>query len=202
MNDFLAKLAERLQVFGADIISADETADLPTGKLDELVEAGVLAEIQHSKGVVCCECEKNCFIEPEIRTNPKTGAATGIFVCTRNPDIGRIVVDLNRLRQWKISSEKLEALGYAKRKTKKRKRKISSDLTPKETEVFTLIHVQKKTPKQAAIEMRCSLQNISSLLKKAEIKIKAKSSRSINFKQVQKLPEDRRGQTNISNDSF
>jgi len=99
VDEFLAKLAERLQVFGADIISADEVAKWPTGKLDELVEAGVLAEIQHSKGVVCGECEENCFIEPDIRTNPETGKASGIFVCTRNPDIGRTEVDLNRLRQ-------------------------------------------------------------------------------------------------------
>ncbi len=198
MNDILAKLAERLQVFGADIISADEIADWPTGKLDELVEAGVLAEIQPSKGVVCHECEENCFIEPDIRTNPETGKTTGVLVCPRREDIGRIDVDLDRLRQWEISGEKLEALGYAKRKTKKRKRKVSSELTLKETEVFTLIHIQKKTQQQAAIEMSCTPQNISKLLIKAEAKMKAKHSRSINLKQAQNLPKDRRGQINIS----
>jgi len=191
-----------LQIPNADIISADKTADWPTGKLDEFVEAGVLAEIQHSKGVVCSECEENCFIEPDIRTNPDTGATTSVFVCTRNPDIGRIEVDLNRLRQWKISGEKLAALGYTKGKIKKRNIKVSSDLTPKETKVWTLIHVNKKTQQQAAIEMRCTPQNVSKLLKKAEAKMNAKNSRSINLGKAQKLPEDRRGQTNISNDSF
>lgn len=112
MDEFLKQLAEKLQVFGADIISADETADWPTGKLDEFVEAGVLTEIQHSKGVVCSECEENCFIEPDIRTIPETGKTTGVFVCTRNPDIGRIEVDLNRLRQWRINEDKLIELGY------------------------------------------------------------------------------------------
>jgi predicted DNA-binding protein (UPF0251 family) len=200
VDEFLAKLAERLQVFGADIISADETVDWPTGKLEELVGAGVLVEIQHSKGVVCNECEENCFIEPDIRTIPDTGEVIGVFVCSRNPDIGRIEVDLNRLRQWKISGEKLEALGYTKKKTKKRNRKVSSELTSKETEVFTLIHVQKKTPQQAAIEMQCSEQNISQLLKKAEAKIKARRSRSINWDKTQKLPEDNRGQVQLSED--
>ncbi|MDD5050955.1 MAG: sigma factor-like helix-turn-helix DNA-binding protein [Candidatus Pacebacteria bacterium] len=200
MDKLLAKLAERLQVFGADIISADETADWPTGKLDELVGEGVLVEIQHSKGVVCNECEENCFIEPYVRTNPDTGKTTGVFVCTRNPDIGRIEVDLNRLRQWEISGEKLEALGYTKKKTKKRNRKVSSDLTPKETEVFTLIHVQKKTPQQAAIEMQCSPQNVSNLLTKAEAKIKARRSHSINWDKTRKLPEDNRGQVQLSED--
>ena len=107
MDKFLQQLADRLQIPDSEIITADETKDWPTGKLDELVEAGVLAEIQHSKGVVCRECEENCFIEPDIRTNPDTGKASGIFVCTRNPDIGRIEVDLDRLRQWQINSEKL-----------------------------------------------------------------------------------------------
>ncbi len=113
MDEFLAKLAERLQIPDADIVSADETEDWPTGKLDELVKVGVLAEIQHSKGVVCRECEENCFIEPDIRTHPDTGKTTGVFVCTRNPDIGRIEIELDRQRRWKINSTKLAKLGYA-----------------------------------------------------------------------------------------
>lgn len=112
MDEFLKQLAERLQIPEADIISADETADWATGKLNELVEAGVLAEIQHSKGVVCSECEENCFIEPNIRTNPNTDEATGVFVCTRNPDIGRIEIDIDRQRRWRINKGKLKKLGY------------------------------------------------------------------------------------------
>jgi len=202
VDELLAKLADRLQIYDSEIITADETKDWPRGKLDELIKMGVLAEIQHAKGLVCSECEEGCFIEPNIRTNPDTGTATGVFVCPRREDIGRIEVDLNRLRQWKISGEKLESLGYTKKKAKKRNIKVSSDLTLKETEVFTLIHVKKKTQQQAAIEMRCTPQNVSKLLKKAEAKMKARNSRSINLGKAQKLPEDKRGQANISNDSF
>ncbi|MFC1792735.1 hypothetical protein ACFL3Q_04030 [Planctomycetota bacterium] len=198
MDKFLQQLADRLQIPNSEIITADETKNWPTGKLDELLEAGILAEIQHSKGVICNECEENCFIEPDIRTNPDTGKATGIFVCTRNPDIGRIEVDLNRLRQWKISGEKLGDLGYVKKKIRKRKKKISSDLTPKETEVWTLIYVNNKTQQQAAIEMQCTPQNVSKLLKKADAKMKAQNSRSINWSKTQKLPEDNRGQVQLS----
>jgi len=112
VDKFLQQLADRLQVPDSEIITADEIKDWPTGKLNELVESGVLEEIQHAKGLVCNECEENCFIEPNIRTNPDTGAATGVFVCARNPDVGRIEIDLNRLRQWRINNTKLAKLGY------------------------------------------------------------------------------------------
>jgi len=194
VDRFLEQLAGRLRVPEADIVLADEMKDWPDGKLNELMEAGIVTEIEPAKGIVCDQCEENCYIEPEIKENPATGKTIGVIVCNR----GRIEIDLDRLRQWKISDEKLKALGYTKRKTKKRNIKVSSGLTPKETEVFTLIYVQKKTPQQAAIEMRCSPQNISKLLKKAEAKMKARNSRSINLNKAQKLPEDRRGQTNIS----
>ena len=202
MDEFLKQLAGRLQIPGTETITSDEIKNWPQGKLDELVSQRILTETAHAKGVVCDQCEENCYIEPDIRDNPETGKSIGFFVCTRNPDIGRVEIDLNRLRRWRISYEKLEALGYKKRKTKKRNIKVSSDLTPKETEVWALIHVKKKTQQQAAIELRCTPQNVSKLLKKAETKMQVRNSRSINLSKAQKLPEDRRGQTNISNEDI
>jgi excisionase family DNA binding protein len=108
VDELLAKLAERLQIYDSEIITADEIKDWPAGKLDELVEMGVLAEVEHSKGIVCDECEEGCFIEPEMRSD----STTGVFVCPRREDIGRIEVDLERLRRWKIGGEKLQSLGY------------------------------------------------------------------------------------------
>lgn len=106
MNEFLKQLADRLRTYDSEIITADETADWPEGKLAEFVSEGILSEIQPSTSVVCDQCEENCPIEPERRTIPKTGKAVGVFVCTR-PDMGRIEVDLNRLRQWQVNKKKL-----------------------------------------------------------------------------------------------
>ena len=194
MNEFLEQLAERLRTYDSEIITADELAEWPEGKLDELVSSGILNETQSASGVVCDQCEENCYVEPDIRTVPGTRETVGIFVCTRNPDIGRIEVDLNRLRQWRIDKDKLRQLGLLKKKAKTRKRRISSELSEREREVFQLVHVQNKTARQAAFEMRCTPQNVSQLLKKAEAKIEARTSRSINFAKAQKLPEDKRGQ--------
>lgn len=112
MNEFLRQLADRLRTYDSEIITADETADWPEGRLDELVSEGILSEIQPASGLVCDKCEENCYIEPDIRTIPKTGKAVGVFVCTRNPDIGRIEVDLNRLRQWQINKRPLWKLVF------------------------------------------------------------------------------------------
>ncbi|MFX0203207.1 MAG: hypothetical protein ACFFCW_44455 [Candidatus Hodarchaeota archaeon] len=63
MDSFLRQLTGRLQVYDSEVISADEMADWPDGKVDELVSAGILTEIEHSKGVVCNQCEEECYIE-------------------------------------------------------------------------------------------------------------------------------------------
>ena len=191
MDEFLAKLAERLQTSDADTVSADETKDWPDGKLDELIAAGILTEIGHAKGVICNQCGENHYIEPDIRTSPDC-KTVGVCIC---PDVGRVEIDLNRLRQWQINKDELEKLGLLNKKVKRRRRKVSSELSKRETEAYQLVHVQSKTPNQAAIEMTCSKQNVSNLLKKAEAKIKAQRSRSINWDKTQKLPEDERGQT-------
>jgi len=47
VDDLLAKLAKRLQVFDADIISADEIVDWPGRELHELVKAGILILQRH-----------------------------------------------------------------------------------------------------------------------------------------------------------
>ncbi len=112
MDNLLKQLAERLRVFDAEIVSADEIKGWPKGRLGKLVAEGILIEVEHAEGVICSQCEENCYITPDIRTNPETSGSVGVFVCTRNPDIGRIEVDLDRLRQWRINTTKLTQLGY------------------------------------------------------------------------------------------
>jgi hypothetical protein len=127
VDEFLKQLAQRLQVPDAEVISADDVAEWPDGKLDELLAQGILTEIEPAKGVVCDQCEENCFIEPSLRTLPDNNKTIGIFVCTRNPDIGRIEVDLDRLKQWKIDKRKISQLGYGT-KTKERSNKQSREI--------------------------------------------------------------------------
>lgn len=112
MDKFLQQLARRLQIPDAGIVTADEIADWPKGKLNELIKTGILTEIEHAQGVTCDQCEENCYIEPDIGTYPDGSKTIGVFVCSRRDDIGRIPVDLNRLRQWRINKRKLWQLVY------------------------------------------------------------------------------------------
>lgn len=112
MDKILRSLAERLRIPDAEIITADEMSGWPEGTLQELISKGILVEIAHSKGITCTQCEENCYIEPDIRNIPGQDRAIGVFICTRNPDIGRVEIELDRLRQWRINRVKLNELGY------------------------------------------------------------------------------------------
>jgi RNA polymerase sigma factor (sigma-70 family) len=79
-------------------------------------------------------------------------------------------------------------------KAKRRKRNASSELSPRETQVYRMIHVEDKTQQQAAIELGCTPQNVSKHLRAAEKKMAATNSRSVSTEKAQDLPHDKRGQ--------
>ena len=62
-------------------------------------------------------------------------------------------------------------------KVKKRKKKKTINLTPRQREAYVLIHQRTMTLEQAGMQMGCSKQNVSQLLIIAEQKVKAGSRR-------------------------
>ncbi len=197
MDGFLTQLARRLRVPDADVITGDEVRDWPDGRLEELLAEGILQEIEPGTTVVCDQCDERCSIEPQRQTDLLTAKTIGVHICMREEAGGRIEIDLDRLRRWSISESKLRELGLLRKKVKRVRRK-SSQPTRREQEAYRLIHAEGKTLAQAAYELRCSPQNISKLLKKAEMKLGLGRSRSISLSKAQKLPEDRRGQVDVS----
>jgi len=115
MLDLILKRADLLE---ADTFSADEVGQWPPGALDRLLAAGLVREIAPANGVVCDQCEDACWIEPEIREDPRTGKRIGRYFC-RIKEVGWFTVDLERLRQWQVqmrglaeaSSKALSAAG-------------------------------------------------------------------------------------------
>lgn len=108
LDQQVAEFAGRLDAGHSPYIGYDETQGWPDGRLDELIEKGILVETVPSKTVVCNECRHECTIEPSIETLPQTDKAVGLHLCDVQ---GMIEVNLDRLKQWEIVPEKLVEFG-------------------------------------------------------------------------------------------
>jgi hypothetical protein len=116
LDDLIAYLAKRLHIPGADIVTGDEVRNWPDGKLQELLAERILQEIEPGTTVVCDQCDEQCSVEPQRRTDPQTGRVVGVHICMRETAGGRIEIDLDRLRRWRINRRKLAQMGYRKGK--------------------------------------------------------------------------------------
>lgn len=112
MDEFLVQLAKRLSAPDLDIVTGDEVRSWPKGRLDELTHAGILQEIEIGKSVICDQCDECCSVEPQRRTDPRTDQVVGFHICMREECGGRIEIDLDRLRRWRINGRRLSQLGY------------------------------------------------------------------------------------------
>ena len=86
----------------ASIFTADEVTAWPKGVLKNLLSLHILRKASSAREVECRQCERNCPIRPEVRDDPRTGKATGVYFCKINEDVGRFTVDLSRLKRWEI----------------------------------------------------------------------------------------------------
>lgn len=192
LNEHLIRLAKRYSSRIGKIIAAYETESWPEGRLDVLIEQGYLKPLPDARAIRCPACSRHCRgIEP-IKEIANDGTESYMVLCEKE---GCQDIDPFYLKQWEIT----ETIKTLLQKTKKRTRMASSELSKKETQVYTMIHTRGITQAQAAIELGCSQQNISKHLRNIEKKLKAKeASRSINQSQTRRMPEDKRGQVNIS----
>lgn len=115
-------------------------------------------------------------------------------IVTISPEINDTVRQLvtsirDAVKKWQKTDKPKKQLHKAKKK-----RNASSELSPRETQVYRMIHVENKTQQQAAIELGCTPQNVSKHLRNAEKKMAAMNSRSVSTEKAQDLPHDKRGQ--------
>jgi hypothetical protein len=112
LDDLLIQLANRLRIPDADIVTGDEIRDWPAGKLEDLLAQRVLQEMEHGTTIVCDQCDERCSIEPQRRTDPQTGKTIGVHICMHEDAGGRIEIDLDCLRRWRINKRMLAQMGY------------------------------------------------------------------------------------------
>lgn len=190
LKEHLAVLAKREKSKIGNVLAGYEVKDWTDGRLDKLIEMGMLISISDATTIKCPGCSKGCPVEP-VKGTANDGTVYYEVMCEIE---GSFDVEPFYLKRWQITEKIRKYLPNAK---KKRKRKASSELSPRETEVYQMVHGEGKTQRQAAVEIGCSPQNISKHLHNAEKKIAAKSSRSVSTERAQDLPHDKRGQESI-----
>jgi hypothetical protein len=83
----------------------DATADC----LDLLRDAGLLADADPERTVICDGCERGCMMEVEWSRN-SSGNGHGFIICDKRDDIGRVPVEADRLRAWQFSMEQIASV--------------------------------------------------------------------------------------------
>jgi hypothetical protein len=108
LEDFLRFLTREIAWCG-NIISHEWVRQWPKGRLQELIEMGVLIETQPGTYITCHECDEDCSLEPNIVTYPD-GKTVGLFFCARESHT--VEIPMEHFKRWEVIPAKLAELGY------------------------------------------------------------------------------------------
>lgn len=81
----------------------DEVKNWPDNKRALFEKIGLLTLSQPMKDVECDGCVENCFMPVHIYPMTETTQARAFIVCDKRDDIGRVKVDFNRLKLWRLT---------------------------------------------------------------------------------------------------
>jgi hypothetical protein len=112
LNGLLAELARRLSETQQDqiIVQRDDLIAFGAGCADLMCDAGLLASWEPASAVICDGCEQGCVMPVHHRTRQEGRPDRPFIVCDKRSDIGRIIIDADRLRQWRTSLEQVAAV--------------------------------------------------------------------------------------------
>jgi len=101
-QDVLSQLLRRADATAEAVFDPDEVAPWPEGALEQIVGLGLLQETAPARSVVCDGCEEGCLENVEFTGGDNGSPRRGYVICGRLEDIGRVEVDLDRLRRWTV----------------------------------------------------------------------------------------------------
>ena len=107
MIEVLRSVLSRAERPDTSIFTAQEVARWPRGSHERLVELGLLREIQPADEVLCDECDRGCYVRPDLVRHPQTGEMVAVFFCLEPEHGGRIQRSADVLRQWEFSFDGL-----------------------------------------------------------------------------------------------
>jgi hypothetical protein len=109
LNRLLADFAGRLAGAGEGhvLVHPDELGDADPGCLDILCASGLLNPVEPATATICDGCDRACPME--VQFAPSRGASPGraFIVCDKRDDIGRVPVEMDRLRRWRVSLDQI-----------------------------------------------------------------------------------------------
>lgn len=120
-SGLLEHIFERLSLSdsGEEIFGADEAARWPKGALEVLIKFGLLGRAEPAQVIECTGCERNCFMPVHVRPVEDNRPARAFISCDKPEDVGRVIVELGRLAQFRITGGMLATvvarlLGFTK----------------------------------------------------------------------------------------
>ena len=111
-DELLASLKARFKGNKADeiVIGADELADWPEGIFDVFEQDNLLTQAAPASSIECTGCEEACFMLVNILPPEAGRPARAFIVCAERDNVGRVGVDLARLRQWRMTRTALDKI--------------------------------------------------------------------------------------------
>lgn len=101
-QEVLSQLLRRADATAEAVFDADEIALWPDDTLEQMVGLGLLQETAPARSVVCDGCEEACLGSVELVIGDEGVPQRGYVICGRREDIGRVEVNLDRLRRWAL----------------------------------------------------------------------------------------------------
>lgn len=111
LNDVLFLLLEAMDTTGeTHLVGWDTVQQWPDGALGTMLEAGILTDAKPALSVECRECANRCFMDVYQLSGVDNKPDRAFIVCD-DPEMqgqmGRIEIQLERLRQWKVTGLQL-----------------------------------------------------------------------------------------------
>jgi len=100
--EVLRSILSRAERPDTSIFTPQEVARWPRGGLERLVELGLLREIQPADEILCDECDRDCYVRPDVVRHLQTSEMVAVFFCLEPEHGGRIQRSADVLRQWEF----------------------------------------------------------------------------------------------------
>ena len=102
----LKAMLQRADLPGPSLLAYDEWVTWPERLREALEAAGILRQASHAHSVICDGCAEACI--ESVVFDDCSGLPTEAYViCTKYDDVGRVEVELDRLRQWTVDLDAL-----------------------------------------------------------------------------------------------